>query len=139
MKNKILFLLVTVAILSSCVTSKRCSRKFPPQIHTETIIRDTTIITETTRFDTIFNSSKDTVFLYNPETKIKIKYLQLPGDSIFVAAECPSDTITVTTERITNNVIHEERGPGGFFWIFLIISISGLLFGGAYLIRQIKK
>lgn len=140
--NKIrpLILFAAVALtLSSCVTAKRCAKKFPPVIERETIIKDSTIITERTKFDTIFQRSKDTVFLFDHETKIKIKYVDRPGDSVFVSAECPEDTITVRTHTITNNLIHEEGGPGGWFWVLIIFGVSALLFGLSFVIKQIKR
>ena len=137
LKNNIL-ILVSILALTSCVTRKRCAEKFPPSIHTETIIRDTTIITEKTRFETIFNNSKDTVFLVDKETQIKIKYISLPGDSVFVSAECPSDTITITKEIITNNTT--ESNSGGFSWTFLfwILILGVVFFGGGYFIKTLK-
>ena len=134
----IFFTLIVWAFVASCATSRRCSRKFPPQIHTETIIKDTTIITETTRFDTIFNSSRDTVFLFDKETQIRIKYLLTPGDSVFIEAECPPDTVTITTQKTTNNVIHDTKGPGGWYWILFLLVVSGLVFGVAKLVKHIK-
>lgn len=143
MKTKIKLILFAglVALLASCATQRRCSRKFPPVIERETIVKDSTIITERTKFDTIFGpGSKDTVFLYDHETRIKIKYLTLPGDSVFVEAECPEDTITVRTHTITNKVIHEDKnGPGGWFWVLILFGAVGLLFGVSYVIKQLKR
>jgi len=140
MKSKILLILIFFSVsLASCVTSKRCSRKFPPSIHTETIIRDTTIITERTKFDTIFNSSRDTVFLFDQQTQIKIKYFQLPGDSVFVSAECPPDTVTIQKTVINNEYTTSDKKS--FNWnLFLWACIIGIiLFGAGYLIKTIKS
>ena len=131
--ENIVFLLIVFSILSSCVTQRACDRKFPATISTETIIRDTTIVTETTRFDT--------VFFVDHETKIKIKYINLPGDSIFIQAECPPDTVIVTKEIVTNNIEQRPKrliDSNVFAWIggFLILGL--LLIAAGYFIKQIK-
>lgn len=106
------WILISLIVLTSsgCVTKRRCERKFPPIVEKETIIKDTTIITERTSFDTIFQVthelSRDTIYFTDHETQVKIKYLQLPGDSVYLSAECPPDTVTVT-KSITN--ITEQR------------------------------
>ncbi len=66
MKNLIL-LLALILLASSCVTQKRCNRKFPPTVTTitntitETILRDT-IVYVTLPADTVF-SPGDTVYI----------------------------------------------------------------------------
>lgn len=114
-------------------------------IQKETIIRDTTVYTETTKFDTIVQLTKeitrDTMFFHDLETQIKIKYLQLPGDSIYLTAECPPDTVTVTKEIVTNNI--ETRitgfmdGPG--IWIVIVVGVCLLALTIGYFIKQIKR
>lgn len=93
--------LLIIFSLTGCVTQKACDRKFPPRIEKETIIKDTTIIHESVSFDTLFQYSKDTVFFHDKETNVKVKYIQLPGDSVYINAECPADTIRIPIERTT--------------------------------------
>jgi|TARA_R100000479_G_scaffold84485_1_gene40938 hypothetical protein len=142
--QNIVFFWFIALILVSCVTQKACDRRFPPIIKTETVIRDTTIVTETTRFDTIhvIHESHDTVFFHDVETQIKIKYVNLPGDSIFIQAECPPDTVIVTKEIVTNNI--EERpkrliDSNGFAWIGALFILGLLLIAAGYFIKQLKR
>jgi hypothetical protein len=142
--KNIVFVLSVLTALNSCVTARRCDLKFPPVNTTETIIRDTTIITERTTFDTlhVFHESRDTVFFHDKETQIKIKYLRLPGDSIFVSAECPPDTVTVTKEIINNNTIERRtssRFPEGSFWLIAAFIFGLILIAAGYFTKQIKR
>lgn len=141
--QNIAFILTVLTALNSCVTAKRCDRKFPPIITKETIIRDTTIITERTNFDTIhvFHETRDTVFFHDQETQIKIKYLRLPGDSIFIEAECPPDTVTVTKEIIHNNTIERRSGKftEGAFWLAAAFIFGLILIAAGYFTKQIKR
>jgi hypothetical protein len=131
--------------LFSCVTRKKCDRKFPAIITTETVFRDTTIIKEKTNFDTIIQLTKeisrDTLFFHDSETQIKIKYLQLPGDSIFLSADCPADTVTITKEITTNNV--ETRfssiSDGPVKWFIFVLLFCACFISIGYFIKQIRK
>ena len=143
MKNSVLILIIFFS-LASCVTRRACDRKFPPVVNTETIIKDTTIITERTKFDTIYQirESRDTVFFHDLKTQIKIKYIDLPGDSIFIEAECPPDTVTVTKETITNNIQKRESSifdSSGFLWICGLFIFGMIMIAVGYLIKQIKR
>ena len=143
--KNIAVLLFVSWIFSGCITAKKCNQRFPPVITKETIIRDTTVYTETTKFDTIVQLTKeitrDTMFFHDLETQIKIKYLQLPGDSIYLTAECPPVTVTITKEIVTNNV--ETRiagfmeGPG--IWIIIIVGVCLLALAIGYFIKQIMR
>lgn len=143
--KNIALILFAFALLSSCVTAKRCDRKFPPVTIKETIIRDTTIITQTTRFDTItvLNKEihKDTVFFHDEKTQIKIKYIQLPGDSILISAECPPDTVTITKEIVNNHTVERRQNnlDGRFFWLAVAFIVGLVMIAAGYLTKQIKR
>ena len=142
--TNIAFFLIVLSILPSCVTQRACDRKFPPVTNTETIIRDTTIVTETTRFDTIhvIHESHDTVFFHDVETQIKIKYVNLPGDSIFIQAECPPDTVIVTKEIKTINTETRPKAffdRAGFVWIVGLFILGMILIAAGYFIKQLKS
>jgi hypothetical protein len=119
--------LTTVVNLSSCVTAERCRAKFPESTYRVTTIVDTTIITSTTSFDTIIRvDSRDTVFVYDATSRIKVKVVRVPGDSIFVRSECPPDTIRIekirtetTSERIRNIALN--GGKDLYLSIFLLL------------------
>jgi hypothetical protein len=131
--------LVTVA--NGCVTQKRCNEKFPPSVSLETIIRDTVIITNPTHFDTIFRfSEKDTVYLRDTKTQIKVKVVRV-RDSVWVHSECPPDTVRIEKVRIETTVERVRHilsdNPWRMLWI--VLGIIGIMFSFGYLIRAIKK
>lgn len=133
-------IVLAVVLLDSCVTQKRCSEKFPPTTETITVIKDTMIVTKSKQIDTIVRFvSRDTIFLKDKETRVEVKLVRLPGDSIFVNAKCPSDTIFVPIERTTTT----KTGFNPPFPWNKIISIIGLIvagmFGAAFLIGKLKK
>jgi len=143
LKNNWLILLIVIASMSSCITVERCRDRFPCPINTEikTVIRDTTIVTNRTMFDTIVRwSSRDTIFVRDQKTNIETKIVWLPGDSIFVKTTCPPDTIRV--EKIiqtTINTAEIEKSKKlpyeGWIWAVIIICA---LFAVGYLIKSTK-
>lgn len=81
--------------------------KFPAS--TETIIRDTTIITKTKSFDTLVSfGSRDTIFIRDLKTRIETKLVRV-NDSIFVQTDCPGDTIRI--EKVVQNIIKHDPIP----------------------------
>lgn len=136
-----ILLLLLVGLVESCITAERCAERFPGSTRTETIFRDTVIITNSQHFDTLFRFSSDTIFLKDEKTKIEVKVIRIKGDSIFIQSKCPPDTIMVekirtetTIERIKNIVVNQgER----LLWILAILTLA--VFGIGYLIKQLKK
>jgi len=130
-----------VGLVESCITAERCAERFPGSTRTETIFRDTVIITNSQHFDTLFRFSADTIFLKDEKTKIEVRVIRIKGDSIFIQSKCPPDTIMVekirtetTIERIRNIVVNQgER----LLWILAILTVA--VFGIGYLIKQVKK
>lgn len=71
--------------------------------------------------DTVFESAEgDTVFI--SEERLKIKYVNLPGDSVFIEGKCQADTIY---KDIVTTVTKEIEAPKGFWfylpWILVVI------------------
>jgi hypothetical protein len=139
-------IVLTILILESCVTEKRCRESFPCVNSTEVVtrIKDTTIVTSRTSFDTIFRFRQvDTLFFRDKETRIETKVIRLPGDSIFVQSTCPSDTIRIekVVQTIKNVGILEDPSLkkaikfvaiGAGFLILLLIA-------GGYFLKNLKK
>jgi hypothetical protein len=138
---------LTILILESCVTEKRCREQFPcdntaTQIVTR--IKDTTIVTSRSSFDTIFRFRHvDTLFFRDKETRIETKVIRLPGDSIFVESICPSDTIRIekVVQTIKNVGLAEDESLKKA--IKFVAIGSGLLillfFGAGYFLKYLKK
>jgi hypothetical protein len=125
-----------------CVTAEKCREKFPESTNVVNTIIDTTIITSFRSFDTIVSVlSRDTIWIVDKETNVKVKVVKLPGDSIFVQPVCPPDTIVIqkirqetTIERIRNIAL--ENGQG-LFWSF--VGLLAFILVAAYFIQSIKK
>jgi len=138
MKNLLIpFVFLMMVVESGCITAQRCAEKFPESTNVITTFIDTTIITTSKSFDTIISVlNRDTIFIVDKNTDVRVKVVRLPGDSIFIQPECPSDTIVVTkwkTETTTQRIIHLMKNDGIFgflaialFLIFLI-AISKLI------------
>lgn len=138
MKNLLIpFVFLMMVVESGCITAQRCAEKFPESTNVITTFIDTTIITTSKSFDTIISVlNRDTIFIVDKKTDVRVKVVRLPGDSIFIQPECPSDTIVVTkwkTETTTQRIIHLMKNDGimGFFAIALflifLIAISKLI------------
>jgi len=70
--EKVNILLLSIFLISGCVSQKKCLRKFPPQITTETkdsiIYRDSLVIQDTTIYVHILgNSIIDSIFIEVPK------------------------------------------------------------------------
>lgn len=138
----VLGLLWTAANLTGCVTAEKCREKFPESTNRITTIVDTTIITSSTSFDTIVRfTSRDTVFIYDATSKIKVKVVRIPGDSIFIRPECPPDTIRIekirsetTYERIRNLAVN---GGKDFYLPIFVLLFAVLVF--SVFINSLKK
>jgi len=144
MKTKIELLLVAIVVtMSSCITAERCHDRFPCPTRTEvvTMIRDTTVVTNRTSFDTIVRwSSRDTIFIRDNKTNIETKILWLPGDSVFVESTCPPDTIRVE-KIIQTTVTQMEPEPSKILpwksWIWAVLGIAALVAAG-YFVKSIN-
>lgn len=116
----LLILIIPTILLTGCVTKKACERKFPPITETITVIKDTTIYIPQVSHDTIIDFRNavvfDTVVIDGVGIKDPIiRYVKLPGDSIWIDAECPADTIVVEkTVTTTNKTSYQVKGHK--FW-----------------------
>lgn len=135
----LLIMVVMFMVIEGCVTAEKCNKKFPSV--TTTIIRDTTIFVPSTKVDTVVVAQPgDTIFLTDTITKIKVKFLKYStGDTVFVSAQCPGDTIRVPVEVTTTTgfdiPIPEKKTP--WWWIVLaIVAVAGSV---GYLINSLKK
>lgn len=85
--------------------------------------------------------SKDTLFLSKPgdtvtisKDRLKVIYIDLPGDSVFISGECLPDTVIKKVPVTVTNVIHAPK-PKVSWWQWLLIG----MFIGVVLILIIKK
>lgn len=127
MKKILLILLLFSACKSPEALLKKAIAK-GAKVKTDTVKIIVERVTPEVKKDTVFLTKEgDTVYI-NKE-KLKIKYVKLAGDSVFIEGKCESDTVkievpvTVTTEISAGYTLWELIGVG-----LLSFTISFLLF-----------
>jgi hypothetical protein len=96
----------------------RMAIKKGASVKSDTVYQEVTTITPAVTTDTIFKESYDTVTI--EKERLKIKYVKLPGDSVYIQGECESDTITQTVVKYVNQTI--TAPPARLkFWHWLVI------------------
>lgn len=127
----------------SCITEQKCKERFPASTHTEIIKYDTTIVTHSAHFDTLFHyEGADTVYLKDQETHIQVKLIRV-HDSVYVYSECPPDTITIektrteTTYERAKNLLNS--GAGKYLWIVFMSLLIPILWMVFSIIKIFKK
>ncbi len=75
--------------------------------------------------------SKDTLFLTRPgdtvrisRDKLKIVYVDLPGDSVYVAGKCEADTIRVTVPVTVTKVVSAAKSWMSNWVLFILIGFA---------------
>lgn len=120
-----------------------CQEKFPGTFKSETVIYDTTVVTHSLHYDTVFNwTGTDTVYLRDKETQIQVKVVRV-RDSIYIHSECPPDTLTI--EKVRTETTYERvkgifDGAGKkYMWIIIMILAALILMSISSIIRNIKR
>lgn len=85
------------------------AKKLDPKIEFQTVV-DTVqvpVITEHVKTDTLFvPTEKDTVYI--SKDRLRIKYVDLPGDTVYIEGECLPDTVLVEVPVIKETFIKQE-------------------------------
>ena len=81
--------------------------------------------------DTIFNSVKGDTVIINKD-KLVVKYVRLPGDSVYIQGECASDTIyqevPITVTKVLQTRDKWKTPALAMAGILFLLLISGLSF-----------
>ena len=97
----------------------------------DTVFKEIQVFVPEVRTDTIFQDVQvgDTVTI--TKEKLKIKYVRLPGDSVFIEGECESATVYMKTEVAVNTKY--EAKPFIKWWQFvgwvLLALVAGFTLG----------
>jgi hypothetical protein len=132
---KLVLYMVGVCVLllffSSCGCSwhlKQVKKKCNYNVTTDTIYYRDTIVVDRVRLDTVaFAPLHDTVYL--TKDRLKIKYVNLPGDSVFIQGICETDTIYKDRIKYINKTEYKASRPwwhwflGGMLVAFFIETI----------------
>jgi hypothetical protein len=89
----------------------------------DTIFIEKVVTVPEVKTDTVFSSSEgDTVYI--SKDRLKLKYVNLPGDSVFIEGKCESDTVRL---EIPVTITKEISAKSWLKWWHLVIA---LLLGG---------
>jgi hypothetical protein len=112
----VLIALVAVLIalmLNSCGCNyhiKKVQKKCNYKVTTDTIYYRDTIVSKEVRLDTIrYAPLHDTIYIQ--KDRLKIKYVSLPGDSVFIQGICEADTIYKDRIVTINKTEYKESRP----------------------------
>lgn len=142
LKNKILFILVTILFVG-CVVPRNYSRakekvdrivnKFPEILKNDTIVLNDTVFIPEVLIDTLTElKENDTIFI--EKERIKVRVVRMPGDTIEIKAECKTDTIVRTiavpiyTVEEKHLIKKEFLGLGLWAWILIAIIFVLLMY-----------
>lgn len=130
---------LVMMVASSCRTQKECTH--PQVVEFESTVEvDTEIVVPSVRFDTVFQViGPDTIVIIDEKTKIKLKVVKLPGDSIFITPECPPDTVVITQTKIEKTTIPFFEEKNSKNWLILIGLVAICILSLGFLIRSFKS
>jgi hypothetical protein len=96
-------------------------------VKNDTVYRWRTVIIDSTRVDSIFTSLPgDTVYL--ERERLRVKYVRLKGDSVFIQGDCLPDTLKIEVPVIVNNEIKTGLGVLTVVqWSILALLIGAVL------------
>lgn len=116
-------IVVLSGLLTSCSPEKKLNRllmKYPELRTTDTIHDTVEAIVSYVHTDTVFKpTTGDTVRL--SDGRLRVKYVRMPGDTVYLAGECLADTVRVPVETIVERVAPKEYVDRIPWWVWLII------------------
>ena len=133
------YLVFLLIVLSSCASNKanrklkRANRligeaeQLGVKWKSDTIFKTIPVFIESVKYDSIFTSRQgDTVYL--EKERLKIKYVRLPGDSVYIEGKC--DSVTVIKEVPISVTKEIKTGLGVLTvvqWSILALLIGAVL------------
>ena len=141
-RNLPVIMMLTLAV-SSCITQQKCEELFPTTFKTEIVKYDTTIVTHSLHYDTVFNwTGTDTIYLKDKETQIQVRVVRV-RDSIYIQSECPPDSIVIEKVR-TETTVERVKGLFGgewkqYIWLIVLIILLLILWAINGIIKNIKR
>jgi len=132
--------LIFLILLSGCSLTNQANRKLKraerlteqaialgAEIKADTVYRWRTVIIDSTRVDSIFTSLPgDTIYL--ERERLRVKYVRLKGDSVFIQGDCLPDTLKIEVPVIVNKEIKTGLGVLTVVqWSILALLIGAIL------------
>jgi len=92
-------------------------------IQHDTVWTEKEVITKLIEKDTVFTSLQgDTVYIQKEH--LKIKYVKIPGDSVFIEGACVPDTLKILVPTTVTEVVHAEKNWMNRWIIWLLIGFA---------------
>lgn len=94
------------------------------QWHVDTVYKEVPFYVDSVRVDSVFVAQVgDTVII--EKEKLKLKYVRLPGDSVYIEAECEADTVYQKVPVTVTKIISAKSD-----WLkwLLIGFVGGVMF-----------
>lgn len=102
----------------------------------DTIYIENQVFVPEVKTDTVFGSQEgDTVVI--EKDRLKIKYVNLPGEKVYIEGECESDTIYVKTPVAVTNTIKAGKSIWNYTHWFAILFFFGVFCG--FIIRGLLR
>ena len=140
-QNSRYHLLLIIFLLSSCGPTfylKKAERalkkaeQLGAQVQVDTIYKEHLVFVDSIRVDSIFTSKVgDTVYI--SKDRLKIKYVHLKGDSVFIEGKCEADTVKI---QVPVSVTKEIKSGLGI-WTVIQWSLLALIVG--FVVSKIWK
>lgn len=88
----------------------------------DTVYKEIPVVINSVRVDSIFVAQVgDTVVI--EKDRLKLKYVRLPGDSIFIEAECKADTVYKRVPVTVTKEIHAKTN----WWLYFFVGFGACL------------
>ena len=88
----------------------------------DTVYQKIEVVRPEIRTDTVFQTKVgDTVVI--EKDRLKVVYVRLPGDSVFIKGECKTDTVRIEVPTVVNNEI-KAAPPKVKWWQWLLIGMG---------------
>lgn len=137
MRHLILILLAFLLLSCKAYHCRKC-------LEGATLINDTitvrdTIVTTRRHVDTLFSFQKVHVYdtIIKRDGKAIVRYVKLPGDTVYVGCECESDTLYIEKQVPVITKIKVSTGWGSARRVILLALIGALI--GAVLAKMFSK
>jgi len=79
----------------------------------------------------IKETTKDTLFISKPgdtirisKDRLKLVYIDLPGDSVYIKGKCESDTVEVRVPVTVTKVVHGPASGIRWYWLLLAFAVG---------------
>ena len=97
------------------------------KVKVDTIYQEHTVFVPQVRVDSIFTSKVgDTVRIY--KDRLKLKYVRIPGDSVFIEGKCEADTVKISVPYTVTEKVKSGIGVINVVqWALLALIVGAIL------------